>query len=125
MSLYDDYDPAQPLRMPIDRLYRNAREPFSGRTFIFAGITSGGTGDVFNLLLLNLMTGESCYHQTSREGLKEFHRVEQGGLSAAERRALESRSRGYAEMCAAFAALTRDPDAGKGLEHFTDSGSDY
>ncbi|MDD5193931.1 MAG: hypothetical protein PHF67_05100 [Candidatus Nanoarchaeia archaeon] len=118
-TLYDEYDPARPLEMPMERMYRASVGPFSGRVVQFAGITPGTTKeDIFYLWLSDLITGKLDCHQTPREGLRDFCRVMPEELNTAEQRSLETRARFYAEMCVAFAELVLDPNAGKGPEHF-------
>ena len=122
-TLYDEYDLEKPNAMPMNRLYRSQKGPFPGRVAQFAGITPGRTSkgetkDVFNLWLSDLETGELECYQTSREGLRDFCRVMPKELDGSEQKALESRARAYATMCMVFADLSKDPDAGKGPEHF-------
>jgi hypothetical protein len=124
MTLYDDYNPTHPLDLPMNRMYRSQKGPFPGRVCQFAGITpgktrEGKTDDVFNLWLSDLVTGELECYQTSREELREFHRVMPDGLGNKERIALEGRAKLYAQMCVEFARLSQDPNAGKGPEHFS------
>lgn len=130
MTLYDDYNPARPLDMPMNRMYKSQKGPFPGRVCQFAGITTGRTREgktdnVFNLWLSDLVTGELDCYQTSREGLREFQSIMPDELDSRGKESLEARAKLYAEMCVEFSRLLQNPNAGKGPEHFVGGDRDF
>lgn len=120
-SLYEDYDPRDAFEMPMDRLYRSEKGPFPGKVVVFAGIYPKGNEnneEMFDLWITDLLTKMLDCHRISRDGLKGFLAVSPDSLEPDEKRALESRFRQNAAISSAFAKFVRDPNAGKGPEHF-------
>jgi len=114
-TLYDRYK-ANPLSA-FGGLYRDTGEDSTGRVSQCSGLYLDKEG-MFTLYLSDLLTGKLDDRYIPKERLKDFDVLTLDDLNEEETQALNQKAEIYAKMCQAFAKFARDPNAGKGPEHF-------
>ena len=114
-TLYDVYN-TDPLRAMIE-MCRESRDDSQRRAFFCCGLYPGKEGNV-SLHVSYLLTGKLGHHYFPEERLKDFEVITLEDLSEEEMSAFDRRARLSATVSKVFAELSRDPDAGKGPEHF-------
>jgi hypothetical protein len=114
-TLYEIYS-IEPLEV-IECLCKPTIGDSVGRVSLCGGILPGEKGNV-TLYLTDLLTNRFWEVYIPEEDLKKFEILYLEDLDRAQTKALEKRVMQFAEISKIFSELVKDPNAGKGPEHF-------
>lgn len=117
ITLYDHYDPTNPLDLPMARFYKPIEGDLANKALEFSGIFENEK-DYYGLWMTEVATQQMHHLMVSRKDLRKYSCIDFSELTSEEQKTIEAKARDMAIISREFSRLISDPNAGKGPEHF-------